>query len=159
MFICRAFLWAFSGNILGNWSHSNWYTWLKKLPPLAYTHTFKNQASVLVKVYWYSPTLTAPVLLQDLFRGEMDLVIPSTFIPQPDCGVYQLSQHWQSGELIGTFDKDSYYPMLFWQLVLISGICQPPLHGSNGRDGWVNQERTFTIFPPPSAAAATPPPK
>lgn len=55
----------------------------------------------------------------------MVLVILPTFITQPDCGVYQLYPHWQSGELIGAFDKDSYYPVLFWQLGLISEICQP----------------------------------
>lgn len=43
----------------------------------------------------------------------MDLEMASTLITQPDCGVYQLSRHRQSGELIGAFDKDSYYPVLF----------------------------------------------
>lgn len=69
--------------------------------------------------------LTAQVRLQDLLGGETVLVMLSTFITQPDCGVYQLYLHWHAGELIGAFDKDSYYPVLFWQLGLISEICQP----------------------------------
>lgn len=69
--------------------------------------------------------LIAQVRLRDLWGGEMVLVMLSTSITQPDYGVYQLHLHWQAGELIGVVDKDSHYPVLFWQLGLISEICQP----------------------------------
>lgn len=120
---------------------------MRKFSPPASTHT-KKKKSISIEVYLYCPALTIHLSVQDLLGGEVDSVMPSTFITQPDCGVYQLSLHWQSGELIGPFDKDSYYPMLFWQLVLLSGICQPSLLRSSRRDGWMNQERTFqNVFP------------
>lgn len=119
-------------------------------------HTHLEKSSVYfgrgLLILSSSDSLTSTI--GHVLGGEADFVMPSTFITQPDCGVYQLFRHWQSSELIGASDKDSYYPMLFWQLVLISGICQPPLRftGAVG-ESWVNRLQTVADFlpwqPPP----------
>lgn len=78
-------------------------------------------------------------------RGRWD-GLSKAFITQPEWRVYQLHLHWQAAELIGTFDKDSYHPVLFWQLGLIPGICQLPLHISCC--SWTHQVRTLQDFFP-----------
>lgn len=83
LLICHYFPLSIFWQYFGGISH------IVIVAPTAYAHTFQSPALVFTEVSW--SMLAAPVPPQDLLSGKMDLVMPSTFITQPDCAVYQLS--------------------------------------------------------------------